>query len=166
MPPLKVALVALAACLAAAPGAGADAGSPVVHTPLGSVRGVTEGGADVFMGIRFGGVPARFAPATAAGPWGSGVLDGTRFGAMCFQASNPAPYMGISMSEDCLYLNVYRPSGSEVLNDDGPLPVMFWIHGGAFIEGTGPLYNATSLSVSQRVVVVTINCETRWRTAW
>jgi para-nitrobenzyl esterase len=58
------------------------------------------------------------------------------------------------MSEDCLYLNVWTPAKKA----DDKLPVMVFIHGGAFAEGTGsdPLYNGTALA-KKGVVVVTLN---------
>jgi len=58
------------------------------------------------------------------------------------------------MSEDCLYLNVWTPS-----QDIGPkLPVMVWIHGGAFITGSGSdeIYDGTALA-RHGVIVVTFN---------
>lgn len=57
-------------------------------------------------------------------------------------------------SEDCLYLNVYTPT----VKPDKPLPVMFWIHGGAFVGGSGndDLYGPQFL-VNKGVVLVTIN---------
>src|SRR5690606_20415931 len=59
-------------------------------------------------------------------------------------------------SEDCLYLNVYAPSGAGPANKK---PVMVWIHGGAFVIGAGSqsIYDATKLARRGDVVVVTIN---------
>lgn len=56
--------------------------------------------------------------------------------------------------EDCLYLNIWTPETIEK-----PLPVMFFIHGGAFSQGTGggPLYDGAYMSGKENVVVVTIN---------
>jgi para-nitrobenzyl esterase len=58
------------------------------------------------------------------------------------------------MSENCLYLNVYRPSGNDVAL--GSLPVMVWIHGGVLVWGESNDYNPAQL-VSHGVIVVTIN---------
>ena len=58
------------------------------------------------------------------------------------------------MSENCLYLNVYRPAGDTV--DDGSLPVMVWIHGGVLVWGESNDYNPAQL-VRHGVIVVTIN---------
>ncbi|KAM3486289.1 hypothetical protein MY3957_009789 [Beauveria namnaoensis] len=58
-------------------------------------------------------------------------------------------------SEDCLYLNVFTPSG----NRSAPLPVLFWIHGGGYVLGSGRVaeYDGTHFAAHQNVVVVSIN---------
>jgi para-nitrobenzyl esterase len=58
-----------------------------------------------------------------------------------------------SFSEDCLYLNIWRPAKS------GKFPVMLWIHGGSFVAGTGSydMYDGAHLAAEKDVVVVTIN---------
>ncbi|MCC6509065.1 MAG: carboxylesterase family protein [Pirellulaceae bacterium] len=50
-----------------------------------------------------------------------------------------------SQSEDCLFLNIWTPSGATA---ESKLPVLFWIHGGAFIQGSGgqPRYDGTELA--------------------
>ena len=60
-----------------------------------------------------------------------------------------------SMSEDCLHLNVFRPADAVPGSD---LPVLVWVHGGAFQNGSGsiPWYDGSSLA-SRGTVVVTIN---------
>ncbi|MDA8946180.1 carboxylesterase family protein [Luminiphilus sp.] len=55
-------------------------------------------------------------------------------------------------TEDCLYLDVTAPKGA-----DGPLPVMFWIHGGGNTSGHKNTYDFSRLVAEQNVVVVTIN---------
>jgi len=55
-------------------------------------------------------------------------------------------------TEDCLYLDVTAPKGA-----DGPLPVMFWIHGGGNTSGHKNTYDFSRLAAEQNVVVVTIN---------
>ena len=57
------------------------------------------------------------------------------------------------MSEDCLTLNVWAPSGATEA-----LPVMFWVHGGGYVNGSGTadLYDGSNLA-RHGVVVVTIN---------
>lgn len=57
-------------------------------------------------------------------------------------------------SEDCLYLNIWSPTDRTTLR-----PVLFWIHGGAYTNGTGATswYNGKNLAELGNVVVVTIN---------
>lgn len=69
------------------------------------------------------------------------------YGAPCLQPALP------QASEDCLTLNVFRPFGV-----DGPLPVMVFIHGGAFVSGTAndPLFDGTKLAQAG-LIAVTVN---------
>lgn len=59
------------------------------------------------------------------------VRDATRFGPASLQSKTE--YDGAQGSEDCLYLNVYRPGAA----NGAPLPVMMWLHGGGFVNGSG-----------------------------
>jgi para-nitrobenzyl esterase len=83
----------------------------------------------------------------------SGTFQATAFGPVCPQAQ--APNL-TNQSESCLFLNVWTPSGA---TSTSKLPVMVFIHGGAFVEGAGssPLYRGTYLAASGNVVVVTLN---------
>lgn len=58
------------------------------------------------------------------------------------------------MSEDCLYLNIFTPAKSKA----DLLPVLFWIHGGASIAGSGsdPILDGTELA-NRGIIVVTFN---------
>lgn len=65
----------------------------------------------------------------------------------------------IAMSEDCLYLNIYRPKGTKPTDK---LPVMAWIYGGAFLFGStatypGSKYVQESVAMGQPVVFVSIS---------
>jgi len=75
-----------------------------------------------------------------------GTFEAFDFGPVCEQGSD-------QYSEDCLYLNIYRPKKS------GVFPVLFWIHGGGFISGSGsfPFYDGAHMASRNDVVVVTIN---------
>lgn len=64
------------------------------------------------------------------------------------------PGEGVVGSEDCLYLDIKAPAGTE--NTDR-LPVMFWIHGGGNTSGYKGYYDFSALVESQQVIVVTIN---------
>lgn len=97
--------------------------------------------------------PLRWRPPQTAPGW-EGVRDATRPGAICVQApANGDPGVGpLPMSEDCLTLNVWAPETAE------GLPVMVWIHGGGYNNGSGTaeLYDGANLA-RREVVVVTIN---------
>jgi len=135
----------------AASASGGSPGSNVVTVPnVGMIAGSKTATMRSFKGIPYAAPPVgplRWKPPQKAPPL-TGVLDATKFGSGCVQDSSA---FGVgSMSEDCLFLNVYTPTGT------GPYPVVFWIHGGAFLSGEGSGYDPTKL-VAQGVVVVTIN---------
>ncbi|MDR3418376.1 MAG: carboxylesterase family protein [Nevskia sp.] len=143
---VAVAVIVTPATHAAAPGSGA-----VVSTGEGELLGTLHANYRDFLGIPYAAPPVgalRWKPTQPPAPW-TGVRDATRFGSAC-----PQIFIGgdTSANEDCLYLNVYTP------NPVGTrLPVMVWIHGGGFINGSGKDYDASLLSVRGDVVVVTIN---------
>jgi para-nitrobenzyl esterase len=94
-------------------------------------------------------------PPRPADSWPAG-LDATRHPNRCFQPPYPPPLAGREIpgqfSEDCLYLNIYTPAA-----DDKKRPVMFWIHGGAYIQGSANEYDGGALAAENDVVVVIIN---------
>lgn len=126
---------------------------PVRDTTQGPVRGVEEDTMLAFKGIPYAAAPVgdlRFKPPVAPVAH-SETLAADEVGNACPQASGAfAPTE--PTSEDCLYLNIYTPKG------DGPYPVMVWIHGGAYISGSGASagYDPTRL-VQEDVIVVTMN---------
>ena len=130
----------------------------LLTTPSGTLRGLGLEGADAYLGIRYAEPPARFQPPVAAAPW-QGERDATAFGPSAPQPvggrfSGLVPGMGVGeQSEDCLSLNVWTPHGAE------GLPVMVWLHGGAFTIGGSslPTYDGRLLATEQRVVVVSLN---------
>jgi carboxylesterase type B len=132
----------------------------LVETRRGPVRGVAEGGLAVFRGLPFARPPVgplRFRPPEPPEPW-SGVRDAARFGPSASQNGalvGPLMSLGISRTgEDCLYLNVWTPAA-----DRARRPVLVWIHGGAFVLGSGSqmLYDGATLARRGDVVVVTVN---------
>jgi para-nitrobenzyl esterase len=125
--------------------------APVATTRSGQVRGYLDQGVQVFKGIPYGADTAtrRFQPALRERPW-QGVRDATRLGAAAPQGKS-----GEATSEDCLSVNVWTPA----LRDGGRRPILFYIHGGAFNNGSGgdPLYDGVRLCTRGDVVVVTVN---------
>ena len=126
--------------------------SLVVATADGAVRGKTVAATDEFLGIPYAAPPVgalRWRPPQPPEAW-SGVRQATTFAPHCPQ---PSSAFGIaSTSEDCLYLNVYRPAEAQVRN----LPVMVWVHGGSLRTAASDEYNPTGL-VGHGVLVVTVN---------
>ncbi|MDZ7728869.1 MAG: carboxylesterase family protein [Dehalococcoidia bacterium] len=126
-------------------------------------RGTHVDGVDVFRGIPYARPPVgelRFAAPQPPEPW-SETRDATEPGPCCYVADtsgNPVyQYLGHSyprQDEDCLNLNIWTPGA-----DGRRRPVMVWIHGGAFVTGSGslPMYDGESLCRNGDVVVVTIN---------
>jgi para-nitrobenzyl esterase len=155
---LSRAFVAIsAAALAAIPAAVLAAASPIVRTEAGLVRGITEGDLSLYRGIPFAAPPVgrlRWRPPEPVPRW-SGVRAADRFAASCMQEP-PAELRAagaLALSEDCLYLNVWTPARSE----HAALPVMVWIYGGGFNQGSTaiPLYSGEGLA-HHGVVVVSI----------
>ena len=128
----------------------------LVQTSYGLIQGVQEGSLLSWKGIPYAQPPLgkrRFLPPQPPEAW-SGVLQATHFGPMAMQpASMPAELLRrLSMSEDCLTLNIWSPGA------DSPLrPVLVWIHGGGWLIGSGRLHDGTSLATLGDVVVVTLN---------
>jgi hypothetical protein len=120
----------------------------------GKAEGRREGGVDIWKGIPYAQPPVgslRFSPPEAATPWAPSRLDASHFGPDCYQLVDPVmnPLADLSkMSEDCLYLNVYTPAGhvarsrqGKFLSGTKKLPVMVWVHGGAFMQVSVKKYN-------------------------
>lgn len=131
----------------------ADLSAAVVTTKSGAVRGQVDDSSRMFSGIPYAAAPVgerRFREPAPATGW-SDVRDATTPGAWCPQIDFPNAGKPQAKSEDCLYLNVTTPRKA-----DGPLPVMVWLHGGAFVNGAGDIYTPRAL-VSRGIIVVTIN---------
>ena len=127
----------------------------VVATQDGDVQGFREQDVLHFRGLPYAQPPIgelRFRAPQAPEKW-SGVRDATQYPNRCVQ--QPGGLLGQpkgAVNEDCLYLNVVTPS-----TEGANRPVMFWIHGGGFTQGSANGYNGAMLAEGGDVVVVAIN---------
>ena len=135
----------------------AAADLPRAETRQGPVTGRAADGVESFKGLPYAAPPVgplRWRPPQAAPVW-TDPRPAVDYGALCVQPpANGDPGVGPPpMNEDCLTLNVWAPTDRA-----GPLPVMVWIHGGGFNNGSGTaaLYDGSNLA-RRGVVVVTIN---------
>ncbi len=122
----------------------------IVKVEQGQLRGAIDADLTVYKGIPFAAPPVgnlRWRAPQPAASW-QGVRDADKFGPDCMQSANSA-----SMSEDCLYLNVWTPAKSPKQR----LPVLIWIYGGGFNAGATsiPTYSGEVLA-RKGVVVVSI----------
>jgi para-nitrobenzyl esterase len=133
---------------------------PVVQLKDGAVRGKTESGVCAFLGIPYAAPPfgaSRMQPPRPVRAW-DGERDGTCYGPTAPKGDYPPQYQRlfpevVIPGEDCLNLNVWTPDPS-----GAGLPVLVWIHGGSFMNGSGsvPEYNGAAFA-RDGVVCATIN---------
>ncbi len=135
-----------------------------VKTDAGAVSGVAKDpGVTAYLGIPFAAPPVgdlRWRPPQAAAHW-NGIRKADRFGTSCMQneAGSRLPWTEEFMTqgpigEDCLYLNVWTPA----TNASARLPVMFWIYGGGFNEGSSSVavYDGAALA-RKGIILVSAN---------
>jgi para-nitrobenzyl esterase len=144
--------LALACLLAASTVTAGPQPAAVVKTAAGKVRGVVDDDVLSFKGIPFAAPPVgdlRWRAPQPPEPW-TGVLDANEAGPVC-----PHFWDGkTGGDEDCLYLNVWTPRARA----PGPRPVLFWIHGGGFVNGgTVDPREDGSILAREGIVVVTAN---------
>ena len=158
-----VSAVSVTAAVLAASAGGAVASpasggaNPVVRIDGGLIRGASATGVNSFLGLPYAAPPTgklRWRPPQPASSW-SGIRDATQFGASCPQSTMGNPFLPPgTISEDCLYLNVYTPASHN--GSGGGRPVLVWIHGGGLVQDGGRNYDGTKLA-ADGAVVVTIN---------
>jgi para-nitrobenzyl esterase len=133
---------------------------PVVETSSGAVRGARVRDVAVFQGIPYARPPLddlRFRAPDAPAAW-TGIREASTYGPVCPQPQDMVgSLLGFESqpaSEDCLTVNVWTPSV-----DGARRPVLVWIHGGAFVVGSGSraLTDATELARRGDAVVVSCN---------
>ena len=123
-----------------------------MRTVAGPVLGATGPGFRLFQGIPYA-TAARWQPPVAPVSW-TAVRKTTQPGPRCIQDIRVDPDYGLPTSEDCLNLTVWTPDGA---TPKSRRPVMVWIHGGGFLNGSSDIYNSRVLTTRGDVVVVTIN---------
>jgi para-nitrobenzyl esterase len=140
----------------------------IVSTTNGPVRGYRDGTLGIFKGLRYGAPPLgalRFAPPQRPAPW-TEPADAISLGAPAIQvgvapgditggrsAGDPPAPGQPGTDEDCLFINVWTQGL------DGKRPVMVWLHGGGYANGSGgaAMYDGEALAKRGDVVVVTVN---------
>ncbi|KAM9425918.1 neuroligin-2-like isoform 1-T1 [Pholidichthys leucotaenia] len=156
--------------------------NPIVTTNYGKLRGIKKdlnneilGPVEQYLGVPYATAPIgdrRFQPPEAPGSWQE-IRNATQFAPVCPQNVHgvlpeimlpvwftdnldvAAGYIQ-NQSEDCLYLNVYVPTEDDI-RDRRKKPVMLFIHGGSYMEGTGNMFDASVLAAYGNVIVVTMN---------
>jgi para-nitrobenzyl esterase len=147
-------ICALLFCLSACAAVQTD---PVVVIDAGRLQGTVVDGVAAFRGIPFAAPPVgewRWRPPQPVTPW-EGVRAARDYGPYCAQPQSKLLWFELeTISEDCLQLNVWTTA----LDSNERLPVMVWIHGGGYSQGTGniPRLNSPRLA-KDGVVLVTIN---------
>ncbi|XP_077141107.1 neuroligin-3 isoform X3 [Ranitomeya variabilis] len=156
--------------------------SQTVNTHYGKLRGMRValptdilGPVDQYLGVPYAAPPVgekRFLPPEPPPSW-SGIRNATHFSPVCpqnIQNAVPDIMMPIwftsnldtvtgylqEQSEDCLYLNIYVPTEDDI-RDTGAKPVMVYIHGGSYMEGSGNMIDGSVLASYGTVIVITLN---------
>jgi len=129
---------------------------PKTQTESGTISGVSENGLSVYKGVPFAAPPVgdlRWRPPSPVASW-TGTRKADAFAPSCMQDGVSMPgETPPTVDEDCLYLNIWTPAKS----NHAHLPVIVWIYGGGYINGSSsmPLYWGDRLA-HKGVIVVTI----------
>ncbi|WP_179719134.1 carboxylesterase family protein [Petropleomorpha daqingensis] len=118
-----------------------------VQTTTGPVSGPVVGGVRSWRGIPYA-TADRFGPARPAPAW-TEPLDAGRPGPVGVQFLPDGTLTG---TEQCLTLDVHAPAEAS-----GPLPVLVWVHGGAFLTGAAADYDGSYLAAHGPAVVVAVS---------
>lgn len=157
---------------------------PVVNTNYGKIRGLRTplpneilGPVEQYLGVPYASPPTgerRFQPPEPPSSW-TGVRNATQFAAVCPQHLDERSLLHDMLpvwftanldtlmtyvqdqNEDCLYLNIYVPTEDDIHDQSSKKPVMVYIHGGSYMEGTGNIIDGSILASYGNVIVITIN---------
>ena len=146
----------IALALTAVPALALAPAQPKVLTTDGPIMGFHRDGVVQFRGIPYAAPPVgdlRWQPPQPHAKWTS-PLDAVAFGDTCVQ-NQAGLFAKPSLTEDCLYLNVYTPA--DYATKPGPRGVLVWFYGGAMTAGESDDYDGTRLAKLGNTVVVTVN---------
>ena len=137
--------------------AGTARAADTAKVAQGALHGAVTGNVASFKGIPFAAPPVgdlRWRPPQPPAAW-TGVREAVAFGPVCMQMGRANSGGTQNQSEDCLFANVWTPAN---FKPGAKLPVMVWIHGGAFIQGAGssPVYDGTHFA-ERGVVLISVN---------
>jgi len=125
----------------------------IVKVEGGLIEGTIEDEITIYRGIPFAAPPVgdlRWCPPKPVKKW-DGVLKADKFRPACPQANIPMlGYINYGMSEDCLYLNIWKPSTSK----NKKLPVIVWIHGGGFLLGSSSQSVTTGEQLAKKGIIL------------
>ena len=129
--------------------------APMVRIDTGVIRGLAGWSTQSFLGIPFAAPPvgaARWMPPAPPLPW-HGVRGATQLAQPC--ATTGWGDGNRTTNEDCLYLNVYKPSDAK---PGSGLPVMVFLHGGGNVSGSSTIYDGVRMAeVAHAIVVIPAN---------
>jgi len=127
----------------------------LISTPNGDILGYSSNKTDIYLGIRYGQIPARWTAAQLTQPW-NGTYNATGLGAICHQYG-PFQLPGPSNeNEDCLFLNIWVPKPTTT-TANVLLPVRVWLHGGGYTAGRSDDYDSENLAYLSQSIIVTLN---------
>ncbi|XP_064166490.1 neuroligin-4, X-linked isoform X1 [Anguilla rostrata] len=156
----------------------------LVTTNYGKLRGLKTplpneilGPVEQYLGIPYAAPPTgtrRFQAPEPPSSW-PGIRNATQFASVCPQYLEDRYLLNDMLpvwftanldtvvtyvqdqNEDCLYLNIYVPTEDDIHDENGLKPVMVYIHGGSYMEGTGNMIDGSILASYGNVIVITIN---------
>lgn len=120
----------------------------------GAVIGTVRNDYAQFLGIPYATPPIgelRWQPPRRHASW-TGKREASRYANICPQKAQFAVFSRASVTEDCLYLNVFTTLPVSTLR-----PVLVWIHGGGLVGGESDDYDASKFVRDGKLVVVTFN---------